>query len=128
MTAISRLEVILSARGATLSGARVLLIGVGFKVDSPDTTASPAREVVRLLRSRGAVPVYTDSKVLEFDVDGPLQSVTAADLEHEQFDACLVLSGDRAVSGAAIARAAAVVLDTGGGRLSPGGMEGVYTL
>jgi nucleotide sugar dehydrogenase len=111
--------------GGTLAGARVLLVGVGFKPGSHDTSASPAFEVARVLRGRGALPAYLDSGVPWVDVDGvPLPRVTADGLDGERFDAALLLAGERGVTVAGLRRRAALVLDAGGGRVmdDPGGV------
>jgi UDP-N-acetyl-D-mannosaminuronate dehydrogenase len=50
---VDHLERLLAREGLKLDGARVLLIGVGFKIDCVDTAATPARDVVRALRQRG---------------------------------------------------------------------------
>jgi UDP-N-acetyl-D-glucosamine dehydrogenase len=126
---VNRLQTILRAAGQDLNGARVLLVGVGFKLGSSDTTASPAADIVRLLRHHGASPVFTDSTVFQFAVDTQaVDRVDAGELRGQHFDACIVLSGDRALSGATVASAAACVLDAGGGRILKGGIKGAYTL
>jgi nucleotide sugar dehydrogenase len=126
---VDELEAILRQSGRALHGARVLVVGAGFKIGTEDTTASPAREVIRQLRRRGAASFYTDSLVDSFCVDDQaVARVDAKALDHERFTAALVLSGDRALRAESLMRAADVVLDAGGGQAIPGGLPGAHRL
>jgi hypothetical protein len=125
---VDRLEALLAAAGRPLRGSEVLLVGVGFKAGSPDTTASPAHAVVRLLRERGARPAYLDSQVLAFAVGGePVARVHAPDAGGEPFAAALLLAGDPALAAERLA-GIPVVLDAGGGRILPGSLPAAQTL
>lgn len=53
----------LAKEGKALSGARVLVLGVAYKPDVADTRDSPALEVIRLLRQRGAQVDFHDPYV-----------------------------------------------------------------
>jgi UDP-N-acetyl-D-glucosamine dehydrogenase len=126
---VNRLEAILESAGSILKRARVLLVGVGFKIGSSDTTATPAVGIVRLLRRRGASPAFVDSAVPDFAVDGQaVERVDASALKNELFDACIVMSGDRSVTGRAVESAANCVLDAGGARILHGSVIGAHRL
>ena len=126
---VDHLADLVEGRGGTLEGERVLLVGVGFKVGSSDTTDTPARDVVRTLRQRGAVPVYVDAGVPSFTVDGePVPRIDGGTLGPGAYSAGIVLSGDATVPGRQLLAAARVLLDAGGGRVSPGGIEGAARL
>jgi nucleotide sugar dehydrogenase len=62
-------EMLLSA-GRTLRGTEVLLLGVTYKADVSDQRESPADDVVRHLRARGATVRYHDPFVGSWTVDG----------------------------------------------------------
>jgi UDP-N-acetyl-D-glucosamine dehydrogenase len=66
----------LNDREKSVKGARVLILGVAYKPDVSDTRESPALEIIRLLRQRGAHVFYHDPHVPELTVDGaPIRSV-----------------------------------------------------
>ncbi len=112
---VERAAALLNEVGKPLRGADVLLLGVAYKPNVGDIRESPAIEVARMLRDRGADVRYCDPHVSEFAVAGvkvkacqdPVASAAQADLvlivtPHDQFDI------------GAIADAAALVLDTRG--------------
>ena len=127
---VERLETFLRARGDDLDGAKVVVVGVGYKLGSSDTTVTPARDVVRRLRERGAQPLYVDAGVPGFEVDGvPVTRVLASDLGVEpRLDAAVILSGDSSVALDVLAGATKLVLDAGGSRVMPGDTRGVLRL
>jgi nucleotide sugar dehydrogenase len=118
-TAVRRLEALMLARGSALRDSLVWLIGVGFKNGTPDTTGSPAIEVTRTLRNRGARVVYSDSQVPDFTVDDvPVTRVVPC--VPPAAAAALILSGDREIDLAVLDSAVPVVLDAGGAQMMNG--------
>jgi UDP-N-acetyl-D-glucosamine dehydrogenase len=125
---LRRLEQILCAHGRDLEGLRVLLVGVGFKPGTADTTGSPAREIARLLHERGAGVSYLDGLVSRFFVDDrPLGRVHADELGQGAFDVAIVVAGDRSASLDRLAACTNLVFDARG-RTSEPRPEGVHTL
>lgn len=59
----------LDSQGKTLRGARVLILGVGFKKDVDDARNSPAERIIELLLGRGATVQYNDPYVPRFHVE-----------------------------------------------------------
>jgi UDP-N-acetyl-D-mannosaminuronic acid dehydrogenase len=55
-----RLKQRLEVRGLALSGARVTVLGMGFKAEIDDTRASPAIRLADILRNEGAIVTVTD--------------------------------------------------------------------
>ena len=126
---VDHLSRLLHERGVSMMGSRVLVVGVGFKIGSPDTTETPARDVVRALRARSAEVSYLDEGVAGFVVDGEeVPRVRPEELRPGAFEAGILHSGDATVSGAALREAVSVLLDAGGGRLIQGGLHGAYRL
>lgn len=118
---VARLRAAMEAAGRDLCGARVLLVGLGYKVGSSDLTNTPACQVTRLLRRLGATPMYLDTVVPMFVVDGlAVKGVDPVDLEGGCFDAALVLSGDPRAGGNLLSQATDVIIDAGGGRAMGG--------
>jgi len=60
----------LNDRELSVKGSRILILGVAYKPDVSDTRESPALEIIRLLRDRGAHIYYHDPHVPELTVDG----------------------------------------------------------
>lgn len=128
-TLVDYLGNLLIEHGKNFTGLRVLIIGVGFKIGSRDTTDTPARDVVRYLRNLDAIPVYLDSGVPRFIVDGEaVASVSVAQLKPGMFEAGIVHSGDSVVTGEQLTAAVKILLDAGGGRLISGGLPGAARL
>jgi UDP-N-acetyl-D-mannosaminuronate dehydrogenase len=125
---VARLAALLAETGG-LAGARILLVGVGFKIGSPDATETPAEPIARLLRAAGAAPVYCDSQVPALSVDGvPLTRLQPGELRGADLKAAIILGGDRELAFQILRDACAHVLDTGGGRIMGEGLAGVSRL
>jgi UDP-N-acetyl-D-glucosamine dehydrogenase len=60
---VSRLRDALDRRGRTLSGARILVLGVAYKRDTGDIRESPALRILSILSRRGADVGYHDPHV-----------------------------------------------------------------
>ncbi len=121
---VDRLADMLSGSGKDFQGARVLLVGVGFKPGCADTTATPARPLADLLAERGADVAYLDHRVAEWHAP----RVSAADLASEQFDAALVVSGDDGVTDADLLATGALVLRVGDRSRTEAVADGVHLL
>jgi UDP-N-acetyl-D-glucosamine dehydrogenase len=67
---VDRMAELLNQHAKPLNGARVLLLGVTYKKDSPDMRESPAAAVVRKLRTRGALVSFHDPLAPQWSVDG----------------------------------------------------------
>jgi UDP-N-acetyl-D-glucosamine dehydrogenase len=73
-------------RQRSLSGARVLVLGVAYKSDIGDTRESPALKLIELLRAAGAEVSYHDPHVPELPEAG-LSSVLLEPADHD----CVVI-------------------------------------
>ncbi|MEU1374462.1 nucleotide sugar dehydrogenase [Streptomyces triculaminicus] len=96
---IQRCATLLNEHGKSARGARVLLLGVGYKADLGDQEGSPAREIAARLMEMGAQLRYHDPHVPQWRVlgqpvpraDCPLEAAAAADLtvllqHHRSYD------------------------------------------
>jgi UDP-N-acetyl-D-glucosamine dehydrogenase len=57
---VAKIQDALNARGKSLKGARILILGVAYKKDVDDTRESPALAIMDLLQKKGAVLLYHD--------------------------------------------------------------------
>jgi UDP-N-acetyl-D-glucosamine dehydrogenase len=103
----------LNARGQSLAGANVLVLGVAYKPDIDDARESPAQDVIAALASGGAHVSYADPHVPSFTAGGRQytgEPLTAARLE--EADCVLLVTNHRAFDYGFIARHARLIVDT----------------
>ncbi|MBI4242095.1 MAG: nucleotide sugar dehydrogenase [Candidatus Rokubacteria bacterium] len=62
---VGKIAQALNRQGKPFQGARVLVLGAAFKRDIDDSRNSPAVEIMKLLRTRGAEVTYHDPHVAE---------------------------------------------------------------
>jgi UDP-N-acetyl-D-mannosaminuronate dehydrogenase len=67
---IERIIDALNDRRMSVKGSRILGLGVAYKRDSNDVRESPALEVIRGLRHKGAAIYYSDPYVPSLDLAG----------------------------------------------------------
>ena len=67
---VTRLAEALNRQGKPLQGARILVLGGAFKKDTDDPRNTPALEVLKALRARGAAVSYHDPFIPEVALDG----------------------------------------------------------
>jgi len=89
----------------SLSGSRILILGVAYKADIGDTRETPAEKLVHLLRNAGADVSYHDPHVPEFD------GMHSAQLEPEAYDCVAIVTAHSAVDYADVVRRAKIVVD-----------------
>jgi UDP-N-acetyl-D-glucosamine dehydrogenase len=88
----------------SLSGSKILVLGVAYKADIGDTREAPAEKLIQLLRNAGADVAYHDAHVPEFD------GMRSVPLEPEAYDCVAIVTAHSAVDyGDVIARAKIVV-------------------
>ncbi len=110
---VTRLMDALNDRGRALRGARVLLLGVAYKADVEDMRESPALDLIRLLRAKGAEVHYNDPHVPQFEHDGTtLESVPLSAEELAASDCVLIATAHSAYDAAFIVENAPLVVDT----------------
>ena len=82
----------------SLSGSRILILGVAYKADIGDTRETPAEKLVGLLRNAGADVSYHDPHVSEFD------GMSSAALEPEAYDCVAIVTAHSSVDYADVVR------------------------
>jgi len=110
---VTRLTDLLNDAGLALSRSTVLCLGAAYKPDIADCRESPAIEVMRRLRRKGAQVSYADPYVPHLRLDG--EQVHAVPLDTAALaaaDAVVVLTPHTAFDLELVRRDAALVLDT----------------
>jgi UDP-N-acetyl-D-glucosamine dehydrogenase len=110
---VSRIADVLNERQKSLKGSKILALGVTYKRDTSDVRESPAIEVLRGLREKGAVVYFSDPYVPSLEIDG--QVTKSADVVPEVLQSvdCVVLLTDHtAFDYGMVAKHASLILDT----------------
>ena len=89
----------------SLSGSKILILGVAYKADIGDVRETPAEKLIALLRTAGADVAYHDPHVPEF---GGMRS---SPLEPEAYDCVAIVTAHSSIDYAEIVRRAKVVVD-----------------
>jgi len=89
----------------SLSGSKVLVLGVAYKPDISDSRETPAEKLIHLLRNAGADVAYHDPHVPEF---GDLASVA---LEPESYDCVAIVTNHSSIDYGDLVQRAQLVVD-----------------
>jgi UDP-N-acetyl-D-glucosamine dehydrogenase len=89
----------------SVSGAKILILGVAYKPDIGDMRESPAEKLIHLLKTAGADVSYHDPFVPEFD------GMHSAALEPERFDCIAIVTNHSGIDYADIVRRGKVIVD-----------------
>ncbi|MEX5710341.1 nucleotide sugar dehydrogenase [Parafrankia sp. FMc6] len=109
---VRRATDLLNRRGRSVSGSRILLLGLAYKKNTGDSRESPATRVARLLTDYGAQVLAADPHV---DPAAVPERVALVDPDPEQIaaaDLVVVLVDHDAFDREAVTRHAVAVLDT----------------
>ncbi len=103
----------LNEQGKAARGSEVLVLGVAYKKDIDDVRESPALDLIRLLRQRGAVVRYHDPHVATLkddDIDLRSTPLTADGLASA--DCVVIVTDHSTIDYPLVARHARLVVDT----------------
>jgi UDP-N-acetyl-D-glucosamine dehydrogenase len=89
----------------SLSGSKVLVLGVAYKADINDVRESPAEKLMQLLGNAGADVAYHDPYVAQFD------GQTSVDLEPEAYDCVVIVTAHSSIDYADVVQRSNVVVD-----------------
>jgi UDP-N-acetyl-D-glucosamine dehydrogenase len=89
----------------SLSGSKILIVGVAYKADIDDVRESPAEKILMLLRNAGAEVAYHDTHVPEFD------GLTSVPLEPEKYDCVVIVTAHSGIDYADVVRRGKVIVD-----------------
>jgi len=107
----------LNAKGRSIKGAKVLVLGIAYKKDVDDQRESPALKIISLLQKRGAKVSYNDPHVPQSfghrDYPGlNLKSVDLTARNLRGFDAVIIATDHSVYDYEWIAKNAALIIDT----------------
>jgi UDP-N-acetyl-D-glucosamine dehydrogenase len=113
--AVSRVLEILSAKGKSLSGAKILVLGVAYKKDVEDVRESPALKIIQLLREKGAEVSYNDPYISQIHVlAGDMKSVELNKECLASMDCVIIATDHSCYDMSEVAARARLVFDTRG--------------
>ncbi len=104
----------------SLNGSRVMILGVAYKKDIDDLRESPALEIIRLLREKGAEIVYHDPHCPHIAADelageGPsLESLELTPDTLGNADCVVVVTDHSSIDYAQVRRSASLIVDARG--------------
>jgi UDP-N-acetyl-D-glucosamine dehydrogenase len=93
----------------SLSGSRILVLGVAYKPDISDTRESPAVKLLALLRNAGAEVAYHDPHVPSFHENGIAMSSAA--LEPTEYDCVVIVTNHSGIDYDRLVDEARLVVD-----------------
>ncbi len=103
----------LNSAGKSKKGSKILVIGVTYKEDVPDTRESPALKIIELLAQRGAEVSYHDPYVESIEIDGlEYRSVPLDPRSVGESDCVLILTAHSGIDLDLIRSAGVLVVDT----------------
>ncbi len=113
---IDKIATALNDRRQSINGARILVAGVSYKRDVEDLRESPALDIIRLLRQRGATVTFTDPYNSTLHVESPqgdvvLRSVPLPGGLAKQ-DCVVIVTDHRAFDYQQIVDQSSLVIDT----------------
>jgi UDP-N-acetyl-D-glucosamine dehydrogenase len=97
------------ARQRSLSGSRILVLGVAYKPDIADVRESPAVKLIALLQNAGADVSYHDPHVPSFAENGI--AMTSSALEPSAYDCVVVVTNHSSIDYDRLVEEAVLVVD-----------------
>ena len=97
------------ARQRSLSGSKILVLGVAYKPDIADTRESPAVKLIALLENAGADVAYHDPHVPSFEQNG--LTMSSSPLEPAGYDCVVVVTNHSGIDYDQLVEDAVLVVD-----------------
>src|SRR5947209_3305955 len=110
---VQKIQDALNEAGKPVKGSSILVLGVSYKRDVPDTRESPALDIIKLLLDKGADVSYHDPLVPALDEPGILLTcVPDLDAALLAGDCVVVATDHTSYDWGAVARLAPLIVDT----------------
>ena len=97
------------ARQRSLSGSRILVLGVAYKPDISDMRESPAIKLIHLLQNAGSDVSYHDPHVPEFEENGV--ALSSVPLEPADYDCVVIVTDHESIDYEQLVEDAQLVVD-----------------
>jgi len=103
----------LNRQGKSVSGSKVLILGVAYKADIDDVRESPSLDIMEKLRQRGAKIEYTDPHVPSIRFAGDtMKSVPFTATQLRRFDCAVIATAHKAFDYDSVLEWSQAVVDT----------------
>ena len=113
---VAKIQDALNARGKSIKGARVLILGVAYKKDVDDARESPALAIMDLLQKKGAAILYHDPYIPALPhfrkYYFKLKSSALTKKLLQRMDAAVVVTDHSCIDYSWVAKHAPLVIDT----------------
>ncbi len=111
----SRISEALNSRGKSVSGAKMLILGVAYKKDIGDIRESPSLKLIQLLRAKGANVSYNDPYIPKIKLpQGSLASVKLTGKKLASVDCVIIATDHSCYNISEVVAQATLVFDTRG--------------
>ena len=113
---VDKLGDALNKKGKSIKGAKILILGVAYKRDVTDTRESPAIEMIKLLKEKGARLTYHDPFVKSVKVDevGTFESISLSPLAIRGKDCVVIVTDHTEINYKMVIKEARILIDTRG--------------
>jgi UDP-N-acetyl-D-glucosamine dehydrogenase len=110
---VSKVNDALNELKKSIRGSRVLVLGVAYKANVSDTRESPAIDIIRELRAKGATVAYADPHVDLLEVDGiRMRGVRLSPASLRAYDCAVIVADHEAFDYRMIIKGTRVIVDT----------------
>jgi len=110
---VSKVNDALNELKKSIRGSRVLVLGVAYKANVSDTRESPAIDIIRELRAKGATVAYADPHVDMLEVDGiRMRGVRLSPTALRTYDCAVIVADHDAFDYRMIIKGTRVIVDT----------------
>jgi UDP-N-acetyl-D-glucosamine dehydrogenase len=110
---VSKVNDALNEFKKSIRGSRILILGVAYKANVSDTRESPAIDVIRELKCRGALVEYADPHVDTLVADSVrMKGIKVSPAILKSFDCAVIVADHDAFDYAMIIRGSRVIVDT----------------
>ena len=110
---VRKVQDLLNEKGRSLRGSNVVIVGVAYKEDVSDTRESPALEIIKILRQKGAEVFYHDPYVASIGKNGlRMQSIELSDAAIKGADCVVITTAHKCVNYDVIKNNNKAIIDT----------------
>jgi UDP-N-acetyl-D-glucosamine dehydrogenase len=110
---VDKISDVLNIQRKCLNGSRILVLGAAYKRDVTDWRESPSLDIIRLLKSKGALVNYHDPLVPVINVDGERETSCELTTQSLREADCVVIVADHSLfDWKWIVEESALVMDT----------------